>query len=719
MRKGWGKLFVLLTFLGLILSLTLSSGFSSPLKLGEEYFYALKVGGKISGYSTYKVVEKKDYEKKSVWVCKERTLLKFVMSNKKIQTMDYETTTYLDSNLTPRYYQLNFSQDTIKQEIQTTFSQGQAHTTLKTGEKIIKQDIPISADTYLIDGNVFAHYIYLFKSLELIPGEERKISLFIPQAMKVLSADLNVKKEKEKVTFEGKEYKCSVAIIKGDIFPEMIFWINSEGELLKLSLPSQNFTMELNNEKVISQVTAVDIFKLLENKFTSSNVTFTYFGNVSQMKAEIEVKASGEKVDPAFLTYNNQTFTGTVQNNLIKGVIETKVEYYKGENSPSFPFKTEPGFLEYLQAEEKIESNDAEIIAKAKEITRKSKNAWGATVAIADWVYKNIRYEITGAGAKETLKKRRGDCGPHTFLAIALCRAVGIPARMVGGFMYAQGKFGQHYWVEVYMDKAGWIPLDPTAGEYGYLDATHIRLWQKGAIESISVKVINYTDEGEGKKISVKKLTLIPGEKRRYSFIIQGKEVGYNEYEVVTSEKREGILTYQLKSHLELKLQVNLVIDDEFYVDEKANPLHYKLNALVNNQPQSVECSFTQDKVHTLIKAGEKVLLKKDTDLKAKTFLLSNNMIGWFDIVYKVLPLEPGKTLQVPYYVINNASLITLKLSINKEPEEIEVGGTLYKVLVCEVAPLGEIHYITSLGDLVRIVLPSQQGVIDWVQNKE
>ena len=205
MKKRGTELFCLLIFLGLIMCLALSSGFSSPLSVGEENYYALKVGGKITGYSTYKVREKKDYQEESVWVCKEKTLLKFVMSDKKTKTMEYETITYLNSNLTPRYYQLNFSQDTIKQELQTTFSQGQAHITLKTGEKIMKQDIPISGDTYLIDGNVFTHYIYLFKSLKLIPGEEKKISLLVPQAMKVFSVNLKVKEEKEKVFFKNSE----------------------------------------------------------------------------------------------------------------------------------------------------------------------------------------------------------------------------------------------------------------------------------------------------------------------------------------------------------------------------------------------------------------------------------------------------------------------------------------------------------------------------------
>ncbi len=476
--------------------------------------------------------------------------------------------------------------------------------------------------------------------------------------------------------------------------------------------------MELSNETVISQVTAVGIFAFLENKFTPSNITFTYFGNVTQMRAEIEVKVSNEEVALEFLTYNGQTFAGSVKNNLIQGIVETKLTHYKGENSPSFPFKAKPEFMKYLQPERKIESNDPDIIALAKEVTRESKSAWEATVAVADWVYKNIRYEITGAGALETLKTKQGDCGPHTFLTIALCRAVGIPARMVGGFMYAQGKFGQHYWVEVYLDKVGWIPVDATVGEYGYLDATHVRLWEKGAIEKISVNVIDYTDEGKGKKIETKRLTLTPGEKRRYSYVIQGNKVGYNEYEVVQSEEQEGILTYHLKSHLELKLGINLIIDDEFHIDEKATPLSYRLKALVNNESQTIECTFTQNGVYTLIKAEEKVLLEKETLLETETFLLSNNMVGWFDIVYKVLPLEPGKILTVIYYVTNNASLISLKISIGEDLEKIEVEGMIYEVLVCEVAPLGEIHYVTSQGDLIRIVLPYQRGVIDWEQSE-
>jgi hypothetical protein len=61
----------------------------------------------------------------------------------------------------------------------------------------------------------------------------------------------------------------------------------------------------------------------------------------------------------------------------------------------------------------------------------------------------------------------------------AFCRAVGIPARVVWGAMYAPnygGGFGQHGWNEIYMGKAGWIPVDTTAFEEDFVDSGHIRI---------------------------------------------------------------------------------------------------------------------------------------------------------------------------------------------------------------------------------------------------
>jgi len=81
--------------------------------------------------------------------------------------------------------------------------------------------------------------------------------------------------------------------------------------------------------------------------------------------------------------------------------------------------------------------------------------------------------------ARKTYDVKAGECGAHSLLLTAFCRAVGIPARVVWGCMYIPnfgGAFGQHGWSEIYMGKAGWIPVDATVFENDFVDSGHIRL---------------------------------------------------------------------------------------------------------------------------------------------------------------------------------------------------------------------------------------------------
>jgi len=106
------------------------------------------------------------------------------------------------------------------------------------------------------------------------------------------------------------------------------------------------------------------------------------------------------------------------------------------------------------------------------------------------WVAKNIGYAIPGGiTARTTYDIRAGDCGAHSQLLAAFCRAAGIPARVVWGCMYVPnygGAFGQHGWNEVYMGNAGWVPVDATALEHDYVDSGHIRI---GVMQSKTTSV--------------------------------------------------------------------------------------------------------------------------------------------------------------------------------------------------------------------------------------
>ena len=71
-----------------------------------------------------------------------------------------------------------------------------------------------------------------------------------------------------------------------------------------------------------------------------------------------------------------------------------------------------------------------------------------------------------------------GVCVEYSTLLIAMLRSVGIPARYVNGIAYSNiyDGFGAHSWVEVYILEEGWITYDPTIGEFGWIDSTHIKL---------------------------------------------------------------------------------------------------------------------------------------------------------------------------------------------------------------------------------------------------
>jgi hypothetical protein len=58
------------------------------------------------------------------------------------------------------------------------------------------------------------------------------------------------------------------------------------------------------------------------------------------------------------------------------------------------------------------------------------------------------------------LQTRRADCVLGSSLLIALCRARGIPARLVSGFLLHPANIGPHSWAEARLAPGLWIPFD-------------------------------------------------------------------------------------------------------------------------------------------------------------------------------------------------------------------------------------------------------------------
>ncbi len=110
--------------------------------------------------------------------------------------------------------------------------------------------------------------------------------------------------------------------------------------------------------------------------------------------------------------------------------------------------------------------DDPEIQALAAKIIVGCKHDEAKVQAILAWLTpnRNIRYAGPSGsrwGVKKVLKQRYGHCWDFSDCFITLARAVGVPCRQVGGWLY--GMSG-HIWAEVLIAGKGWQQVDPTGG---------------------------------------------------------------------------------------------------------------------------------------------------------------------------------------------------------------------------------------------------------------
>ncbi len=157
-----------------------------------------------------------------------------------------------------------------------------------------------------------------------------------------------------------------------------------------------------------------------------------------------------------------------------------------------FPLEvTDERAKHYLSPTLLSQSDHPLIVERAKKIVDGSGDAIEAATRIVQWVYTNLEKSsgtISSASSIQALRARIGDCTEHAALVVALCRAVGIPARNVRGIMYfvARGapRAGYHAWAEIWLGV--WTGVDATIPEVGTA-ARYILLYVDEPGESVSL----------------------------------------------------------------------------------------------------------------------------------------------------------------------------------------------------------------------------------------
>jgi hypothetical protein len=332
----------------------------------------------------------------------------------------------------------------------------------------------------------------------LIPGKKINLKILDPVAYSLSDCQFEVIDEEDILLLGEKKRLWHVRSEIDSIVPIVVDeWISREGVVFK-SIMSSGFitSISLKMPKEKALIISEESFDIAFSSVIMSNVVLPEPQNIQRMKFRVwgipedELKRfpwdNGsqkilEKMDDSF-------------------VLETTSLIFSDEDAMTLPIQEEV-LRESLASTVFCQANDGDIQRVAQEIVGEERNSWRAAKKIAEWIKKEMTssYDVGFAKASEILRNREGDCTEYAVLFVALCRAVGIPARAAVGIMYAGGMFAYHMWPEVYVGRwvgldARWLARDESSGEY-YTDATHIKFGHSNLDEKIFQEMVRSISE--------------------------------------------------------------------------------------------------------------------------------------------------------------------------------------------------------------------------------
>jgi len=125
----------------------------------------------------------------------------------------------------------------------------------------------------------------------------------------------------------------------------------------------------------------------------------------------------------------------------------------------------------YLADSIKYDIHNPFIRAVVDKVVGDEQNLYWKARKLYNYVIETLEYQRTGGWETAPIVLQRGDgsCSEYTFSYIALCRAVGIPARYAGALVIrgddASLDWVFHRWGEIYLPGYGWIPVDANHGD--------------------------------------------------------------------------------------------------------------------------------------------------------------------------------------------------------------------------------------------------------------
>jgi hypothetical protein len=331
---------------------------------------------------------------------------------------------------------------------------------------------------------------FFLKSKEIRVGEEFKVPLFDPSTTAQKEAIVKVV-AREPITINRIRYNAYR--LETEMWGKLLTsWVDERGTtlkeegfmgftILKSTAAAAPRDIEAQGEVDFYDAASIEVERSLPEP-----------SRVNYLKLKFE-GINNAALDPNVINGERQRFH--------EGDMEISREGFPSQAPYALPYHGHGEGMEvFLKPEFNIESDDREILEKARGISGPERNPLVVSRRLSTWVYHNLekRPVVSVPSALEVLQTRVGDCNEHATLLVALLRASGIPARLASGLVYTRGKFFYHAWTEAYLGK--WVSMDATVNQMP-VDATHVKLVEgnldrqaeiAGLIGELKLKVLDY-----------------------------------------------------------------------------------------------------------------------------------------------------------------------------------------------------------------------------------
>lgn len=311
-------------------------------------------------------------------------------------------------------------------------------------------------------------------------GETRELKMFMPAVNKICEVTLTAG-HREDVPLGGGVNRSLLRVdqttrCEGKARPEadQTFWVDAGGQVLKAK-------SDIMGGMVVFRTTregalAKDASGIPYDQITSSVIKIKHKIVRPGATRDVRYRVTLKDEDPTEVipTDRRQSFASTKGSKKNEAILIVKTA--GPEAGAAGDEKADPV---YLRPNALITSHDNRVIELAAKAVGNATDPWEKSKRIENWVAQNLRdknFSIAFASASEVARNLSGDCTEHGVLVAAMCRASGVPSRVVVGLVYVEhlGGFGFHLWNEVYVNRR-WVAIDATF-EQDTVDSVHIKL---------------------------------------------------------------------------------------------------------------------------------------------------------------------------------------------------------------------------------------------------